>query len=122
MQIVDTFQNRLKTAMRIRNFKQVDLVEKTKLDKSLINKYLSGVSNARQSKLTILADALDVNEVWLMGYDVSMERELKEEQNNNFRYASHNGINTDGLDEEDIEEINRFVEFVKNKKKNEKNK
>ena len=40
--------------------------------------------------------------------------------NTNFRYANHNGINTDGLDENDIEEINRYVEFIKNKKKNEK--
>jgi transcriptional regulator with XRE-family HTH domain len=40
--------------------------------------------------------------------------------NTNFRYANHNGINTEGLDENDIEEINRFVEFIKNKKKNEK--
>lgn len=116
MQIVDTFQNRLKSAMDIRNIKQVELVEKTKLDKTLINKYLAGVANARQKKLTILADALDVNEVWLMGYDVSMERDLKD----NFRYASNNGINTEGLDENDIEEINRFVEFIKNKKRNEK--
>ena len=36
-----------------------------------------------------------------------------------FRFASNNGINTDGLDDTDIEEINRFVEFIKNKKKNE---
>lgn len=75
MQIVDSFQNRLKEAMDYRNIKQVDLVEKTKLDKTLINKYLSGVSNAKQRKLTILAEALYVNEVWLLGYDVSMERE-----------------------------------------------
>nr|DAY69537.1 MAG TPA: Repressor protein CI [Caudoviricetes sp.] len=75
MQIVDSFQNRLKEAMDYRNIKQVDLVEKTKLDKTLINKYLSGVSNAKQRKLTILAEALNVNEVWLLGYDVSMERE-----------------------------------------------
>lgn len=75
MQIVDSFQNRLKKAMDYRNIKQVDLVEKTKLDKTLINKYLSGVSNAKQRKLTILAEALNVNEVWLLGYDVSMERE-----------------------------------------------
>ena len=40
--------------------------------------------------------------------------------NNDFRYANYNGINTEGLDENDIEEINRFVEFIKNKKKNEK--
>lgn len=77
MQIIDTFQNRLKKAMDYRNIKQVDLVEKTKLDKTLINKYLSGVSNAKQRKLTALAEALDVNEVWLMGYNVSMERDFK---------------------------------------------
>lgn len=49
------------------------------------------------------------------------ENEYKKQfnTNNNFRYASHNGINTEGLDENDIEEINRFVEFIKNKKKNE---
>lgn len=74
MQIVDSFQNRLKKAMEINNIKQVDLVQKTGLDKTLINKYLSGVSNARQSKLTILADALNVNEIWLMGYDVPMNK------------------------------------------------
>lgn len=38
--------------------------------------------------------------------------------NSDFRFASYNGIDTDGLDENDIEEINRFVEFIKNKKKN----
>lgn len=80
MQIIDTFQNRLKIAMSIRNMKQVDLVEKTKLDKTLINKYLAGVSNARQKKLTILAEALNVNEIWLMGYDVSMDRTLKTDE------------------------------------------
>ena len=78
MQIVETFQNRLKVAMQLRNIKQVDLVEKTGLDKTLINKYLSGISNARQQKLTLLADALNVNEVWLMGYDVPIQRDLTE--------------------------------------------
>ena len=76
MELVDTFQNRLKKAMELRNLKQVDLVEKTKLDKTLINKYLAGISRARQQKLTSLADTLNVNEVWLMGYDVPMDRDL----------------------------------------------
>ncbi len=40
------------------------------------------------------------------------------EQHTDFRYAEYNGINTEGLTEDDIEEINRFVEFIKNKKKN----
>lgn len=84
MQIVDTFQNRLKKAMDFKNFKQVDLVNKTGLDKTLINKYLAGIMKARQDKLTTLADALNVNEVWLMGYDVPMQRELKREESNIF--------------------------------------
>lgn len=77
MKIVDTFSNRLQKALDYSNMRQVDLVEKTKLDKTLINKYLAGVMKAKQDKLTILADALNVNEVWLMGYDIPMERNIK---------------------------------------------
>ena len=39
---------------------------------------------------------------------------------NSFRYASHNRINTEGLDENDMEEVNNYVEFVRNKKKKNK--
>ena len=77
MTLIDTFSNRLQKAMDIHNMKQVDLVEKTHLDKTLINKYLAGIMKAKQDKLTILADALNVNEVWLMGYDIPMDRNLK---------------------------------------------
>lgn len=76
MKPIDTFQNRLYKAMTIKNMKQVNLVEKTGLDKTLINKYLSGKANAKQDKLTVLADALNVNEIWLMGYEVPMDRNL----------------------------------------------
>ena len=76
MKLVDTFSNRLQKALSYSNMRQVDLVEKTKLDKTLINKYLAGLMKAKQDKLTILADALNVNEVWLMGYDVPMNRDL----------------------------------------------
>lgn len=36
---------------------------------------------------------------------------------NDFRYASFNGIDINGLDENDIKEINSFVEYIRNKKK-----
>lgn len=77
MELIDTFRNRLKEALDISNMKQIDLVKKTGLDKTLINKYLAGIMKAKQDKLTILADALNVNEVWLMGYDVPMEKDLE---------------------------------------------
>ncbi len=77
MKLVDTFGNRLQKALEDSNMKQVDLVEKTGLDKTLINKYLAGLMKAKQDKLTILAEALNVNEVWLMGYDIPKDRNIK---------------------------------------------
>ena len=76
MKPIHTFQKRLEEALRIRNMKSVELHEKTGISESLLSKYLSGSAVARQKKLTLLADALNVNEVWLMGYDVPMNREL----------------------------------------------
>lgn len=70
----DTFANRLNKILEIRNMKQVDVCEKTKLSSGLINKYLKGKAFARQDKLSILAEALDTNEVWLMGYNVPMDK------------------------------------------------
>lgn len=51
--------------------------------------------------------------------DDEQEFNLKDDapKYDDFRYASHNGLDTEGLDEDDIKEINAFIEFVKNKKK-----
>lgn len=68
----ENFATRLQKAMAKKGYKQVDLVNKTKIDKTLINKYLANISEPKQDKLEILAQALDTNEVWLMGYDVPM--------------------------------------------------
>jgi repressor LexA len=72
--VVDTFANRLEKAMNLKNMKQVDLVEKTNIDKSLISNYLKGKYKAKQDNLYLLAKILNVSEAWLMGYDVPMER------------------------------------------------
>lgn len=72
--VIDTFANRLQKAMNLKNMKQVDLVEKTNIDKSLISNYLKGKYKAKQDNLYLLAKVLNVSEAWLMGYDVPMER------------------------------------------------
>lgn len=87
--------------------------------------YLSLMENGKRSPSAIILkklapiyslDYLDLYEK--AGYVDLIEDEKKSKyKNNSFRYASHNGINTEGLDENDIEEINRFVEFIRNKKK-----
>lgn len=73
-ELVDTFSNRLNTAMRIRNIKPIELSEKTGIDKSKISSYMSGRYKAKQDGVYLLAQALSVNEAWLMGLDVPMER------------------------------------------------
>lgn len=50
------------------------------------------------------------------GFSELVEDERKS-KNNNFRYASNNGIDTTGLDENDIAEVNSYVEYIRNKKK-----
>ncbi|MFR8754702.1 MAG: helix-turn-helix domain-containing protein [Monoglobales bacterium] len=114
--VIDTFANRLQKAMKLKNMKQVDLVEKTNIDKSLISNYLKGKYKAKQDNLFLLAKVLDVNEAWLMGYDVSMER-ISNNSEDTFRTASYNGIDVEGLDEDEIQHLNELAEFYRSKKK-----
>lgn len=76
--LVDTFSNRLKTAMRIRNIKATELSVKTGIAKSSLSEYINGKYEAKQDGVYLLARALDVNEAWLMGLDVPMERTTDE--------------------------------------------
>lgn len=70
----DELNNRLRHAMNIRNIKSVELSSKTGIDKSQISHYLKGDYKAKQDTLYLMANALNVNPVWLMGYDVPMEK------------------------------------------------
>lgn len=72
---METIANRIKQGLSIRNMKQADLVEKTKIGKSSISTYISGAYEPKQRNIYKIAKALNVNEAWLMGYDVPMERE-----------------------------------------------
>lgn len=74
-----TISERLKEAMLLRNVKQIDLVNATGIGKSSISTYISGSYEPKQRNIYKLAKALNVNEAWLMGYDVPMERLMIEE-------------------------------------------
>lgn len=79
----DTFKNRFIQAMDIRNMRQVDVAEKSGLDKAQISQYKNGKYEPMQDALYKLAKALNVNVAWLMGHDVPMEvdrRELEQKE------------------------------------------
>ena len=74
---------RLKEIMEKRNLKQADILRlakpysekyNIKLNKSDLSQYISGKNEPGQDKLFLLGIALNVNESWLMGFDVPQER------------------------------------------------
>ena len=79
--------------------KQVDILEACKpycerygvqLKKNDLSQYVSGKVEPKQDKLSILGMALNVNEVWLMGYNVPAGRkelEKLEQQLQNLKSA-----------------------------------
>ena len=69
----DTFQHRFIEAMNIRGLRQVDVAERSGLDKAQISQYKNGKYEPMQDALYKLAQALNVNVAWLMGHDVPME-------------------------------------------------
>ena len=74
----DTFQHRFIEAMNIRGLRQVDVAERSGLDKAQISQYKNGKYEPMQDALYKLAQALNVNVAWLMGHDVPMEINRKE--------------------------------------------
>ena len=74
---------RLRQIMEERGIKQADLVRMCapfareagiSMGKSAISQYVTGKSLPAQRQLTILGQALNVSEAWLMGFDVPRDR------------------------------------------------
>lgn len=77
-----TTAERLREIMETRRLKQIDILEMcapiceregVQLRKNDVSQYVSGKVTPRQDKLAVLAEALEVSEVWLMGYGADLE-------------------------------------------------
>ena len=77
VQTTETCATRIKKALSIRNMTQTELCAKAKISKSSLSEYMSGKYIPRQDKVFVLAQALDVDPVWLWGYDVPMEKKVE---------------------------------------------
>ena len=66
---------RISRALSIRNMKQSELCSLTGIPKSAMSQYISGAFEPKQDRIFLIAQALDVSEAWLMGFDVPMKRE-----------------------------------------------
>lgn len=107
---MDSFSNRLREAMTLRNIKSAELAEKSNIPKSAISQYLSGQYEAKQKSIFKLAKALNVSESWLMGLDTPMDRNLR-------NILAHQ-LDLSGLSKDDIEYIKQQIEYLKYKNTN----
>lgn len=69
-----TLAERLSYALSHKRIKQVDLCNQLNITKGAMCHYIKGDYEPRQDRIDAIARALNVNEAWLMGYDVPMER------------------------------------------------
>lgn len=79
-----TTSQRLRTLMQERGLTQTEILDRYNavarqlgekpIGKGAMSYYVNGKVEPKQSKIYILAMALDVSEAWLMGYDVDRER------------------------------------------------
>lgn len=72
---------RIQQALTEAGKKQTDLVEATGLNKGTISRYISGQVEPKQKAIMALARALDVDEMWLYGYDVPKDRAPEQKRN-----------------------------------------
>lgn len=70
-----TIADRIKKGMAARGLRQTDIIEKTGINKGALSSYIAGRYEPKQNNIYLIAKALNVNEAWLMGADVPMDRD-----------------------------------------------
>ena len=76
---IESCAKRIRKALSIRNMTQSELCRRTKIATSAMSEYLKGLYEPKQDKIYIMSQALNVDPVWLQGFDVPMENEQKKD-------------------------------------------
>lgn len=82
-------RNRISEALALRGMKKIDLAEKTGISKATISHWNNQKYQPKQVNLMKLAQALDVSEMWLAGYDVPMERPVEQKKSDELAQLIH---------------------------------
>ena len=100
------FAERLKEAMELKGLKQADVIRLAqpfgepvgiRIGKSHMSQYVSGKTEPRRDILKVLAQALEVDYLWLEGDDVAMTADshpVKEQQSKNSWSIGEDGMRT----------------------------
>ncbi len=120
------FIERLNSILQKRNLNQADLSKMTGIRSSSISDWLNGKYEPKQDKIAIIADALNVSPVWLIGYDEPSTNQtegyyvdpetaeyaemLRTRPEARLLFSASRGIS-----KEDMEETVKYIEYLKSK-------
>ena len=76
MNKIEPCGKRIEKALSIRNMKQSELSKLANVPKSSLSLYIKGAYEPKQDKIYAMAKVLNVSYLWLMGYDVPMNRNM----------------------------------------------
>ncbi|CAC6056241.1 TPA: helix-turn-helix domain-containing protein [Staphylococcus aureus] len=119
---MNSFKDRLKQIMSERKISQSELSRRTGIGRNSISDYLNGKYEAKQDKVFELAKALNVNEAWLMGFDISKNRKVENNditsiyskltpprQSNVLKYAT-NQLEEQNNDSDNLVDFNSYIQ------------
>lgn len=116
-------KDRLNELLLIHNEKAVDMAKRTDIPKSSLSLYLNGKREPRQNILTKIALSYNVEEAWLMGFEVPMERKDRFSKENAILDAkiTNDSVLKDAIkkyyamNDADKKDIIEFIEYKYNK-------
>lgn len=124
----EKFIERLNSILQKRNLSQADLSKMTGIRSSSISDWLNGKYEPKQDKISIIAEALNVSPVWLIGYDDTASNQsegyyvdpetaeyaeiLRTRPEMRLLFSASRGIS-----KEEMQEAVNYIEFIKSRNK-----
>ena len=124
----EKFIERLNSILQKRNLSQADLSKMTGIRSSSISDWLNGKYEPKQDKISIIAEALNVSPVWLIGYDdtASNQSEVYYVDPETAEFSEYLRTRPEarllfsasrGISKEDMEKAVEYIELLKLKNK-----
>ena len=128
---METIRNRIKEGMKMRKINAAQLAKVSGVSEASISNYLNDKVKPKTNNIQKLASALEVNEAWLMGYDVDPDADYDgvfksdEVQNSKLESSENYGrlykniirkILDDSMNDDDLKNIDDYVTFILSKK------
>lgn len=116
-----TFSERLKELRKAKNMTQENFAKHFFITKSAVSKYENGVNTPESKLLQKIADYFEVSTDYLLGRSDERNYTLNSSKLNEPKKLSPKietiAAHLDDLDDEQIDEVNNFIGYLKSRKK-----